>query len=251
MKKYLHGLNMYTKSEINILNIVEKSYHEVLRSPASGHGSITAKLIKDSKDITIYITESTDWNLYRGSFKGWAADVYDISVRVQRNWKKLVYDRGLATAGGMLTLAARKVSESGGITIYKATWSRQSRGYSTHIDHGYIATDGIVHYHASTKAKALAGIHRKIKSVAISEGMPIDKIEQFCARYIKKGFYVSLDDARKVGACEPGIESWCAKNNIDIDRKQIPATEAIAAYRNNPIAEARAAILYAARHATN
>jgi len=168
MKKYLHGLNLYTKSEINILNLVEKSYHEVLRSPASGHGSITAKLIKDNKDIIIYITESTDWNLYKGSFKGWAADVYDISVRIQRNWKTLVYDRGLATAGGMLTLAARKVSESGGITAYKSKWARQSRGYSTCIDNGYIATDGIIHYHASTKDKALAGIKRKIRSVAIS-----------------------------------------------------------------------------------
>ena len=236
----------YTKREQYTRDLVLSAYLKVLRVPKKGHGSVKARFA--DYDARISIVESTDWNLYKGSFKGWAAGVHSIYVYVPRSWKKTVYDRGLATAGGMLTLAARKVSESGGITVYKSKWASQSRGYSSNYRRGYIATDGIVHYHASTKDKALAGIRRKIKSVAISEDMSIDKIEQFCARYIKKGFYVSLDDARKVGACRLGIKAWCVKNNIDMDRKRITATEAIAAYRNHPITEARAAILYAARH---
>jgi len=135
-------------------NLVIESYKKALRFPEDDHGSIFVRISKKREDIGIDIRKSVDCDLCRGSFKGWAAFVYDISIYVPLSWKKTVYDRGLATAGGMLTLSARKVSESNGITVYKAIWERQSRGYSSHYESGYIATDGILFYHAVTKQDA-------------------------------------------------------------------------------------------------
>lgn len=178
---------------------------------------------------------------------------HTLRIIVPALWRTRVEQTGLATAGGMLTLDAQPCDCSApGVRLYAARWVEQAAGYSCRIVDGYLAiTESGETHHAKAPELALRGLARKRSLTPdrrreIAAKAQTGRLRNLAAR---NDFQVCLSDARAIGACEYGIRSWCHRAGIDPAVGCIPAAEAIAAYFANPVSEARAAILYAARRA--
>lgn len=222
----------------------------MFRCGAPGGSSFTVKFASSTSEVGYRVDLDTDWNVYRGSFKGWAANIDCHKICVPADWRTRVECKGLADLGGMMTLDALPMDAPDGIALYAAVWASQGRGYSVKTERGFIAVGGDESFHAETAEKAVAGLLRKCsigkKSIATIADMSVS-VETFIAKYSPIAVNVSLDDARKSGSCEYGIRSWCESVEIDINRGQVSMMELLDGFRKMPLSEVRRAALSAVR----
>lgn len=227
-------------------NIVKKYALSLIRSGAPGGTSMKVNFASVTGDVDYKIGIGRVYNVYRGSYKGWGANVDNHTIVVPADWRIRVLRKGLAELGGMLTLDALRLESPPDFALYAAVWVEQSRGYSIKVERGFIAISGGEHYHAATIEGAVRGIKSKNKAAATLTEMNLSTNE-FADKYSKISVDVSLDDARKSGSCEYGIRSWCASVGIDIARIHVPIAELLGGFRRMPLPEVRRAVLHAVR----
>ncbi|CUI04529.1 hypothetical protein BN2497_3835 [Janthinobacterium sp. CG23_2] len=165
---------------------IETYAKEMFRCGAPGGSSFTVKFASSTSEVGYRVDLDTDWTVYRGSFKGWAANVDCHKICVPADWRTRVERVGLADLGGMMTLDALPMDAPDSIALYAAVWACQGRGYSIKTERGFIAVGGDESFHAETAEKAVAGLLRKRsigkKSIASIADMSVS-VETFIAKY--------------------------------------------------------------------
>ena len=226
-------------------------YRDSYRYPVSVHGQESVNGVDDPALVGVSQTQSNDWDLYRGSFKGRPATVTDTLIKLPMNWMSRVFAEGISLVDGLMTLDASPLPAPLGCKLYAAKWVMQGRGYSVSVESGYIAKgdDGTA-YHADSTIKAIKGLTKKSATVARDAEwiklFDVDSIENLAAK-LPANAVVSIGDAKAVGACDYGIKSWCFSTGLPYIKGRAPMAEVIQAYRKEPRMEARAAILHALR----
>jgi hypothetical protein len=173
---------------------------------------------------------STKWVSGRRGY-GHVTDGQTISATIQTGWGRKVYDAGLSELDGLVTLSAELRRTEGEISIYRAYWVRQGRGYDLVAEGGYIATmvdsDGRRHSYHSTvsEAGALVGLRRKRKPLAEREAVATKtaetrqanrerKIAALISRISRWDFagiehvVVTRHDSIQAGNCVPGTDAF-------------------------------------------
>lgn len=203
-----------------------------------------------TNEVDYTIDLDRNYDIYRGAFKGWGANVDLHRIRVPADWRIRVERKGLALLGGLMTLDALPMEAPVGIELYAAVWANQARGYAVRIDRGFIAIADRDSFHSDTAEGAISGLRRKGRSAPSKAAAIADMksaVEAFITKYARCAIDVSLDDARNSGSCEYGIRSWCASVGIDIVRVQVPMPELLEGFRRMAQTEVRRAVLRAVR----
>lgn len=227
------------------------AYRSAYRVPGTNHGDENVALTDDPAKVGIDQTQETDWNLYRGSYKGWAATVTNTTITIPTDWRIRVQRQGLAVVDGMMTLDAGRIEGAPeGVDLFAATWGEQGRGYTVTVQRGYIARQGATAYHGATPDKALAGLRRKLAGAEWAAKLRAADLSALMGRLTDAdldGATVRISDARAIGACEYGIRSWCHDTGLPYETGAASLRQVWAAYQTQPRTEARAAILHAMR----
>lgn len=225
----------------------------LFRHGAPGGTSFTVSFAVQASDVDYEVQLDKNWDVYKGSFKGWAANVDVHRIRVPADWRLRVQRKGLANLGGLMTLDAHPLLVDGGIELFAATWAQQERGYGISVTRGYIARMAGEHFHASSRDTAIEGVRRKLKKSRVL-GTTADgasaydvSIEAFIQRYAGLKLEVSLDDARTAGACDFGIRSWCAAVGLSYEAGRATLKQVLDCFRIRPQQEVRSAVLQAVR----
>ena len=208
------------------------------------NGTESAVLTRTPAHVGVRQVEGLDWDLYRGTHKGYPARVQDTEVCVPHTWRVRVERKGLAVIDGMMTLDASPM-DADGCELFAAVWGVQQRGTGVAAVRGYIARISDVAYHADTAEAAVAGVVRKARRVERDRTINarIDA-RDFSALAAEHGnARVTVGDARAVGACEYGIKGWCSAVGIDYDAGETTLARMLEAYQQRPYAEARATII--------
>jgi hypothetical protein len=169
------------------------------------------------------------------------------TLTVPYDWRNRVERRDLATVGGLFTLDAAPLAadvlpeECEG---FAAIWAEAGRGYAVSVHRGFIVRRGFRVAHAATIGKALAILRLKETAATTS---PVWR--RTAEKAASAGAEVCVRDARAVGACDYGIRAWCARQGLPYEAGCAPMGDVLAAYDREPAAEARAAIIFAARRA--
>ena len=223
---------------------------QAFRSGASGGTKFTVGFADKTSDVTYTTNLDRNYDVYRGAYKGWGANVDLHQIRVPADWRMRVERKGLALLGGLMTLDALPMEAPAGIELYAAVWASQGRGYAVNTDRGFIAIAGSDSFHCDTADGAISGLLRKGRSAPTRAATIADMksaVNAFITKYTAYDIDVSLDDARKSGSCEYGIRSWCASVGIDIRRAQVPMVELLEGFRCMPQTEVRRAVLSAVK----
>lgn len=221
-----------------VANVYENTYRQ------AAHGDVCVILTTDPAAVGVRQVESVDYDLYKGAYKGRAARVQDTTITAPATWRVRVQRAGLAVVDGMMTLDAARI-ESTGCELYAAAWIVQGRCTSVSVQRGYIARAGALSYHGATADQAMTGLARKARELAFSAHLNAADLGELVAHC--PSARVSVADARKIGACEYGIKSWCAAVGLDYDAGSATLGDVYAAYQREPRPEARATILHALR----
>lgn len=226
-------------------------YRSVYRSPDVGHGKESVSGVMDPTLVGISQEQYNDWNFYRGSFKHRPGQVTNTFIRLPLTWMKRVFDEDISLVDKLMTLDASQLPSPLGCKLYAAKWLMQGMGYKVSVQSGYIAkSDDGTAYHANSAIKAIKGLARKSASVAReaewTKLFNVESIENLAAQLPAKAV-VSIGDAKAIGACEYGIQSWCYSTGLPYSKGRAPMTDVIQAYRQEPRVEARAAIIFALR----
>lgn len=221
---------------------------QALKAAFSGYriganDNVEFKLSEDPKAIGVVQIAATDWNKYGGSYKGWACNYRITTITAPTTWRLRVAANGLACVDGLMTLDAQKLDSQAGVEVFSATWLVQGRGNEIKSASGFIARGGGFSYHAETYAKAVAGVAKKAKIAADARWFETTNVADVVAK--NPDVIVTVKHARRIGACEYGIKSWCSAVGIDYEAGRAPAKDVFAAYMIRPAREARAAILAA------
>ena len=162
---------------------------------------------------------------------GHVTDGQTITACLQAGWVRKVWDANLAELDGLTTLSAELVSTDGDVSIYRASWVRQGRGYDLSAQHGFIATtydsiQGRTSFHSTASAAAaLTGLRRKLKPLAVRQATTskrqataaanrLRKIDALVSRVARWDFVgidhvtVSRADSLKAGNCAPGTDAF-------------------------------------------
>lgn len=223
---------------------------QTFRHGASGGTKFTVGFADKTTEVTYTTDLGRNYDLYRGAYKGWGANVDLHQIRVPADWRMRVERKGLALLGGLMTLDALQIEAPTGIELYAAVWAGQGRGYAVNTDRGFIAFTGSDSFHGDTAEGAISGLRRKGRSAPTRAAIIADMksaVEVFITKYARYDIDVSLDDARKTGSCEYGIHSWCAYVGIDIGRARVPMIELLEGFRRLPQIEVRRAVLGAVK----
>ena len=202
------------------------------------------------------VTEnSKNWNYYAKSYMkagGFPKIEHDVCITVDPDWDRQVYDRDLEFLGGMLTLAARpahrgrnrkalELAARYNIELLEASWMRKGRGFQVATEIGFIAVKrtslGLIPttaYHSDSAMAAVEGSHRKFQNI---DHLPLE------IRDVPADAVVTWADARAIGACESGVESWCNLVGIDHGKPSVPLIDVVRGYCLKPMPEAKAIIL--------
>ena len=246
----------HTKPDLNTrlnqfrIKGVERLFRDFYRSPTSDHGNIHISTTDRPEEVGVKIEVSEDWNLYKGSFKGWAAKITDIHLTIPERWRSRVLHKRLASVDGLMTLDAQALEGAPqGVDLFAATWLVQKRGYEVEAVKGFIARAGDTAYHGDSLKKALQGLRRKLKAVEWQAKIRCAKLDQVIARLgdHASDLIVRVEDARRMGACEYGIQSWCHATGLPYEAGEAPLDKVYQAYQARPQSEARAAMLAAIR----
>jgi hypothetical protein len=188
------------------------------------------------------VTQGVSYGRYSGRCQYKKREV-STTITIPLDWVSRVYFRNLDRVDCLMTLWAQPV-DAVGCEAFAATWLEQGRGSTIKVVQGYIARANGVNYHASTLAKALAGLKRKANAKHVSL-LSNEQLLEIAQRH--SSAIVSVADARAIGACEPGIRSWIARTNIALREEATTLGELVAAYTIVPATEARAVIVRALR----
>ena len=218
------------------------------------HGGCTAVLTTDPARVGVAQSVREDWTIYARSYTGGPALVRDTELIVPATWRTRVQREGLALVDGLMTLDASALPAPAGVRLYAAVWAAQGAGLAVRVERGFLALAGDVAYHAASSEAALHGVQRKQKLGAAANRAAEERrqalaesVEQFARRFDWLSGAVSLEDARAIGACEYGIRSWCHATGLDYESGSATIAAVVAAFRAQPRAEARLALLRAAR----
>ena len=216
---------------------------------AGTNDEVSVAFTSDPAEVGLHQAPITDWNKYKGKFKGWACHYLEHTITVPTDWRVRVQRRGLAKVDGMMTLDAAPMAAPVGVELFAAVWVVQGRGNNAEHVRGYIARRDGQTYHASTAADAIAGVTRKAqRAAAAAEWHRILASADLAALVAQaQGMEVDVADARAIGACEYGIKSWCHATGLPYEAGHAPIEQVFAAYQRQPRTEARAAILHALR----
>jgi hypothetical protein len=231
---------------------VSKAFYETLRSGVNDE--LEVKLTDIPSEIGLREVITTDWDTYRGRFKGWACQRRTLTLTAPTLWRQRVASRNLANVGGMLTLDASPMDGAPtGVELFAASWLRQGRGNAVHLDRGYIARSQSeragqwVCFHGETAEQALAGLRRKVRGAQWAAALNAADLRSLARG--REQLLVTVGDARAIGACDFGIRAWCWRVGIDFEAGSASLEAAVAAYEREPQPEARAAVLHALRRA--
>jgi hypothetical protein len=229
---------------------VTKHAQQAFRHGAPGGTKFTVGFADTTTEVAYTIDLDRNYDVYRGAYKGWGANVDLHKIRVPADWRVRVERKGLAMLGGLMTFDALPLEAPAGIALYAAVWASQGRGYAVKTDRGFIAVAAGDSFHSDTADGAISCLRRKGRSaparVAVIADMKL-AVDAFITKYARCAIDVSLDDARKSGSCEYGIRSWCESVGIDIDRVHVPMAELLEGFRRMPQTEVRRAVLHAVR----
>ncbi|QDZ26561.1 hypothetical protein [Noviherbaspirillum sp. UKPF54] len=220
------------------------------RHGAPGGTRFTVGFASCTSKVNYSVELGRNYDVYRGAYKGWGANVDNHQICVPADWRLRVERKGLANLGGLLTLDVLPMESPAGIALYDAVWASQGRGYDVRTERGFIAKSGDEHFHGDTPENAIAGLLRKCRILKKHMATVADlssSVDSFIAKFSASDVKVSLDDARQTGSCEYGIRSWCQSVGIDIARVKVPVTEILEGFRKLPLSEVRRAVLFAAR----
>ena len=231
---------------------VEQAAKSCFRHGAAGGSSVRVTLTDDPASVDYKVLMSSNRTTYGGSFKGWSANEDHHHITVPRDWRIRVLGRGLATAGGMLTLDLQPLLAHGEIELFQAVWVSQSRGFQVKVHRGVIACLGHESFHADDAENAIKGILLKQKRAASPVRVRTDaysiSVDAFVQRYASLGeIEVWAEDAREVGACEYGIKSWCESVDIDLSEVSTDLSRILEGFRSLPLIEVRRTVLHAVR----
>lgn len=229
------------------INAVRAEARRLFRYGASGGHSMTVTFADSAGEVDYCVSMDRNWNTYAGKFKGWAANEDHHHLCVPADWRRRVFARGLATAGGMMTLDAHALEPAGEVHLFAATWASQGRGYDVRVHRGFIAVEGDEHYHAETVEAALRGLRRKARPRRTCYEDYESTVDEFSTRYAKCTGAVTLQDARNTGSCEYGIRSWCERVGLDYELEEAPLQAVLNAFRLVPQVEVRRAVVHAVR----
>lgn len=114
--------------------------------------------------------EVTDWDLYRGCFKGWAADITHTWLTVHPDYWKRVSARGLVTVDGKLVLDAVPVRRraADGVSLFAVSWVDQPRRNANFAQTamGYVAVKGDVTALGTTAQEAVSKVRAGLAKAA-------------------------------------------------------------------------------------
>ena len=132
------------------------------------HGTVTAQARANKRGAPVTPgvgqTTSTDWNLYRGEFKGWAATVLDTDLTLRADyWSKVEQTTG-AVVEDCLMLDASPVR--GMENLFHATWIQQGRGNQVSLVAGFVATGTAGAALGATAEQAMAKYAKQLKKAA-------------------------------------------------------------------------------------
>lgn len=210
------------------------------------------EITRDPARVGVSQSETLDWDYYAKSCKYPKKRVFT-RITVPAAWRLRVLRQGLADLDGLITLDAAPM-ECTGAELFAAVWLQQGRGYALSSVRGYIARRDDISYHGETAAAAVAGLNRKLKAEAraaedaaqaASLAALVDREGLAAVVARSPGLTVSVSDAKAIGACSYGIESWCYRTGLDYDAGTATLAEVFAAYQAEPNHWARAAILQA------
>lgn len=230
--------------------VIETCALKIIHHGAPGGTSFTVQFAAVTSEVDYSTSLGRTYDVYRGAFKGWGANIDNHKIVVPQDWRMRVQRRGLASVGGMLTLDALRLEAPDGIELYAAVWVVQGRGYKVKVERGFIVIQGNQQYHADTVENAIRGIQRKTNRAAMTLATIAEmnlSFHEFAEKYKGIPIDVSLNDARQSGSCEYGIRSWCASVGIDVARVHVPMVELLDAFRKMPLPEVRRAVLHAVR----
>jgi len=223
---------------------------QAFRHGASGGTKFMVGFADRTRDVTYTTSLGQNYDVYRGAYKGWSANVDLHQICVPADWRLRVERKGLALLGGLMTLDALQIEAPAGIELYAAVWASQGRGYAVRTERGFIAVAGNDSFHSDTAEGAISGLLKKGRSAQTRVSTIADiksAVEAFITKYARYDIDVSLDDARKSGSCEYGIRSWCVSVSIDIARVHVPMAELLEGFRRMPQTEVRRAVLGAVK----
>ncbi len=221
-----------------------------LRHGAAGGHSMTVTLTTEPGKFGYEVVMSTNWDTYGGRFKGWRASEDHHRVTVPFDWRTRVLKRGLASAGGLLTLTAQQLVSHGDIELFHATWVEQGRGFQVNVRQGVIARHGNECFYAEDAKKAIAGLVRKIACANDSTLRGRTSCYEltahaFVQRFERYGHLsVSASDAYATGACKFGVQSWCEFVGIDLSQQTISLARLLAGFQMQPLVEVRRTVLH-------
>ena len=221
-----------------------------LRHGAAGGHLMTVKLTTEPGDVGYEVVMGANRDTYRGRFKGKLARKDHHNITVPFDWRTRVLKRGLAKAGGLLTLTAQQLVSHGDIELFQATWVEQGRGFQVNVRRGVIARHGSECFHAEDAKKAIAGLVRKIACANDSTFRGSASCyeltaEAFVRKFERYGHLsVSARDAYACGACKFGVQSWCAFVGIDLNLQSISLTQLLAGFEKQPLVEVRRTVLH-------
>lgn len=241
----LQRLNQFRYQELS------KVAKDIFRNGAAGGTSIRVEYASTSQEVQYVVTVGSNYHTYRGRYKGWSANEDHHKIVVPKDWLLRVLKKGIAAAGGMMTLDAHSLEAPAGISLFAAVWASQGRGFAVKTERGFIATGAGEHYHSDTAEKAIAGVRRKVASVngtsvAGSKAYTIG-IADFVDKFSAMKCSVELADARNTGSCEFGILSWCNAVGLDYKAGAAPLQQVLDAFRVRPQIEVRRAVINAVR----
>lgn len=226
---------------------IKNELHDLYR--LNRHGKINVSLTKDPVAVDVWQTEDLDWDYYPASCR-YPKRITNTTITVPSGWRTRVLKRGIAVVDSLLTLDAQLLEGTPpGIDVYAAVWIDQGRGYQLRAVAGYIAIGQGHSYHGSSARGAITGLRRKA-GIQRAEAQFDDLLNRYNFDELvgqNPDLNVRLHDARATGACEYGIKSWCHRTGLDYDVSIASLARVYRAYREQPLPEARAAILHALR----
>ena len=166
-----------------------------------------------------------------------------IKLAVDRNWISKVEKLNLAVVDGLMTLSVETIRAINEVEIVKCHWLVQRRGFDCTVEHGYIARRSGIAFHAGTIAEAIKGLRKKIKAEKKNRvssqfsSMEISELIGAAKRIESKTVTIAM--ARRTGACDAGIQNWCAKTGIDYTKGKTTLGIIADAYRTYPDHHAR------------
>lgn len=88
---------------------------QAFRHGASGGTTFSVEFAAQTSDVNYSMSLGRNYDLYRGAYKGWGANVDMHQIRVPADWRIRVERKGLAMLGGLMTLDALPLEAPAGI----------------------------------------------------------------------------------------------------------------------------------------